>query len=100
MYGSDDNYSSEPTPGAAPPQPAMAAPQAPPLVYIPPQPQVVAPKPQAPKEKPFGKMYKKSFGAHMNRKNQLFQLEHIDENLPNENLDKKLDRNKKADKDE
>ena len=35
MYGSDDNYSSEPSPYA---QPTMSAPQAPP-VYIPPQPQ-------------------------------------------------------------
>lgn len=34
MYGSDDNYSSEPTPGA--PQPVMNAPQAPPLLYVPP----------------------------------------------------------------
>ena len=97
MYGSYYNYSSEPTPC----QPFISAPQAPPLLYVPPYPQVEAPKPQAaaPKEK-FGKMYKKSFGAHKSRANQLFQLDHIDESLPNENLDKKLDHNKKADKDE
>ena len=33
MYGSDDNYSAEPSPGG---QPIVSAPQAPPLLYIPP----------------------------------------------------------------